>query len=80
MSGVRLLIGTRKGAFILTSDAKRKDWKVDGPHFAGWEIYHAKGSPNDPNRIYVSQTSAWFGQVIQRSGDVGKTWRCRAVR
>src|SRR6266568_2193151 len=74
MSGVRLLVGTRKGAFVLTSDAKRKDWKVDGPHFAGWEIYHMKGSPVDPNRIYASQTSAWFGQIIQRSKDGGKTW------
>ena len=74
MSGLRLLVGTRKGAFVLTSDAKRKDWKVDGPHFAGWEIYHVKGSPVDPNRLYASQTSAWFGQVIQRSDDGGKTW------
>src|SRR3954453_9432575 len=74
MSGVRVLVGTKKGAFMLTSDAKRKDWKVDGPHFAGWEIYHMKGSPVDPNRIYASQTSAWFGQIIQRSDDGGKTW------
>src|ERR1700719_4905288 len=74
MSGVRLLVGTRKGAFVLTSDEKRKDWKVDGPHFAGWEIYHVKGSPVDPNRLYASQTSAWFGQIIQRSDDGGKTW------
>jgi hypothetical protein len=74
MSGIRLLVGTRKGAFVLTSDGKRKDWKVDGPHFAGWEIYHMKGSPVDPNRIYASQTSAWFGQIIQRSSDGGKTW------
>jgi photosystem II stability/assembly factor-like uncharacterized protein len=74
MSGVRLLVGTRKGAFVLTSDAKRESWQVDGPHFAGWEIYHVKGSPVDPNRIYASQTSAWFGQIIQRSDDGGKTW------
>ena len=74
MSGIRVLVGTRKGAFVLTSDAKRKDWKVDGPHFAGWEIYHMKGSPVDPNRIYASQTSGWFGQIIQRSDDGGKTW------
>ncbi len=74
MSKVRLLVGTRKGAFVLTSDGKRKDWKVDGPHFAGWEIYHVKGSPVDPNRLYASQTSAWFGQIIQRSDDGGKTW------
>src|SRR5437763_8396456 len=74
MSGIRVLAGTRKGAFILTSDGKRKNWKVDGPHFAGWEIYHMKGSPADPDRIYASQTSAWFGQIIQRSDDGGKSW------
>jgi photosystem II stability/assembly factor-like uncharacterized protein len=74
MSGVRVLVGTRKGAFALTSDGKRKRWKVSGPHFAGWEIYHVKGSPVDPNRLFASQTSAWFGQIIQRSNDGGKTW------
>jgi photosystem II stability/assembly factor-like uncharacterized protein len=74
MSGVRVLVGTRKGAFILTSDGTRKKWQVSGPHFAGWEIYHLKGSPVDPNRIYCSQSSGWFGQIIQRSSDGGKTW------
>jgi hypothetical protein len=74
MSAVRVLVGTRKGAFVLTSEEKRKHWKVDGPHFAGWEIYHMKGSPVDPNRIFASQTSAWFGQIIQRSDDGCKTW------
>jgi photosystem II stability/assembly factor-like uncharacterized protein len=68
------LVGTRKGAFILTSDGKRDDWDVSGPHFAGWEIYHVKGSPVDPNRLYASQTSGWFGQVMQRSDDGGTTW------
>ena len=74
MSKVRVLVGTRKGAFILESDGKRKNWQISGPHFAGWEIYHVKGSPVDPNRIYVSQTSGWFGQMIQRSNDGGKSW------
>ncbi|MBV8689645.1 MAG: exo-alpha-sialidase [Candidatus Eremiobacteraeota bacterium] len=74
MSRVRALIGTRKGAFVLTSDGKRQQWEVHGPHFAGWEIYHVKGSPADPNRIYASQTSGWFGQLIQRSNDGGATW------
>jgi photosystem II stability/assembly factor-like uncharacterized protein len=74
MSGVRVLVGTRKGAFVLTADGKRENWKVDGPFFAGWEMYHLKGSPADPNRIYASQTSSWFGQIIQRSDDGGKTW------
>ena len=74
MSSVRILVGTRKGAFILTADGKRNQWDISGPHFAGWEMYHLKGSPVDPNRIYASQTSDWFGQVIQRSDDGGKTW------
>jgi len=74
MSNVRLLVGTRKGAFILTSDGARKKWDVSGPFFAGWEMYHLKGSPADPNRLYASQTSSWFGQIIQRSDDGGKTW------
>jgi photosystem II stability/assembly factor-like uncharacterized protein len=74
MSGVRVLVGTRKGAFILTSDGTRTGWKVDGPHFGGWEIYHVKGSPVDPNRLYASQSTGWFGQLIQRSDDGGKTW------
>ena len=74
MSRVRVLVGTRKGAFVLTSDGKREKWDVSGPHFGGWEIYHLKGSPVDPNRIYASQSSGWFGQLIQRSNDGGKTW------
>lgn len=74
MTSIRVLVGTRKGAFILTSDGKRKNWEISGPHFAGWEIYHMKGSPVDADRIYASQTSSWFGQVIQRSDDGGKTW------
>src|SRR5258705_4386287 len=74
MSKVRVLVGRRKGAFILTSDGKRQNWDVSGPLFTGWEIYHLKSSPVDPNRIYASQTSGWFGQVIQRSNDGWKTW------
>ncbi len=74
MSSIRVLVGTRKGAFVLTSDGARRQWDVSGPHFGGWEIYHMKGSPVDPNRLYASQSSGWFGQVIQRSNDGGKTW------
>ncbi|MEA3246588.1 MAG: exo-alpha-sialidase, partial [Gemmatimonadota bacterium] len=74
MASVRVLVGTKKGAFILTSDGARKAWKIDGPHFTGWEIYHIKGSPADPNALYASQSSGWFGQVVNRSSDGGKTW------
>jgi photosystem II stability/assembly factor-like uncharacterized protein len=74
MSSVRVLVGTKKGAFVLTSDGARKRWDISGPHFAGWEIYHITGSPADPNRLYASQSSGWFGQIVQRSNDGGKTW------
>lgn len=74
MTGVRVLVGTRKGAFVLTSDGQRQNWDVKGPFFGGWEIYHLKASPVDPNRIYASQSSGWFGQLIQRSDDGGQTW------
>jgi hypothetical protein len=74
MSGVRVLVGTKKGAFVLTADGTRERWDVSGPHFGGWEIYHVKGSPVDPNRVYASQSSGWFGQVVQRSNDGGQTW------
>src|SRR3982074_625362 len=74
MSKVRVLVGTKKGAFVLTADGKREKWEVSGPHFAGWEIYHVKGSPVDANRLYASKSSGWFGQIIQRSDDGGATW------
>ena len=80
MSKIRLLVGTKKGAFILISDGKRDRWEVSGPHFAGWEVYHLKGSPVEPNLIYASQTSGWFGQIIQRSDDGGKTWQTPGSR
>jgi photosystem II stability/assembly factor-like uncharacterized protein len=74
VTGVRVLVGTRKGAFVLTADGTRRDWKVDGPHFGGWELYHVTGSPADPNRLYASQSTGWFGQLLQRSDDGGATW------
>ncbi len=74
MSGVRVLVGTRKGAFLLSADGHREDWDVQGPLFGGWEIYHVNGSPADPDRLYASQSDGWFGQVLQRSDDGGATW------
>jgi len=74
MAGVRVLVGTRKGGFVLSSDEGRRDWKVDGPHFPGWEVYHMAGSPADPNRVWAAPSGGWFGQVIQRSEDGGQTW------
>jgi photosystem II stability/assembly factor-like uncharacterized protein len=75
MSGVRVLVGTQKGAFVMTSDGRRKAWEVTGPHFGGWEIYHVVGAASDPMRVYASQSTGWFGQIIQRSDDGGQSWR-----
>ncbi len=75
MSRVRLLVGTRKGGFILTADGTRKDWTVTGPFFPGWEVFHLKASPVAPDRLYASQSSNWFGQVVQRSDDGGQSWQ-----
>ena len=71
MTGVRLLVGTQKGAFVASADGHRKEWEVSGPHFGGWEIYHLVGAPTDPMRLYASQSTGWFGQIIQRSDDGG---------
>ena len=60
MGKVRVLVGTKKGAFILTSDDQRRGWNVSGPHFGGWEVYHVKGSPVNPDRI--------IAHLISRSG------------
>src|SRR6266851_4853042 len=74
MSGVRVLVGTRAGAFVLTSDARRDQWDISGAHFAGREMFHLKGSPADPNRLYASLYSEHDGQLIQRSSNGGETW------
>ena len=74
MTGVRVLVGTQKGAFVLRSDGRRDEWEVEGPHFGGWEVYHVTGSPADPDRLYASQSTGWFGQVVQRSDDGGRHW------
>ena len=75
MASVRVLVGTQKGAFVLTSDGRRAEWDVTGPLFGGWQVYHVAGSPADPSRIYLSQYLEWFGQVLQRSDDGGKSWK-----
>ena len=74
MTGVRVLVGTRKGAFLLTADGGRSDWEVSGPHFPGMEVYHMAGSPADPQRIYAAPSTGWFGQLVQRSDDGGGSW------
>lgn len=75
MTGVRLLIGTQKGAFTATADGTRREWELSGPLFGGWEVYHVAGSPADVDRLYASQSTGWFGQILQRSDDGGASWQ-----
>src|SRR5262245_41188187 len=58
----------------MTSDGNRQQWEVQGPLFAAGVIDHWEGSPADPNRLFLAQWGGWFGQVVQRSSDGGKTW------
>lgn len=74
MEQVRILIGTSKGLFIATSDRPRAQWSLEGPHFGGWQVMHAKASPVDPDRIWASVWTDWHGQVIQHSIDGGRSW------
>jgi photosystem II stability/assembly factor-like uncharacterized protein len=74
MDAVRVLVGTQKGAFVLAADGRRTHWTVNGPYFGGWEVYHMVASPADPDRLYASQSTGWFGQVVQRSDDGGRSW------
>ncbi len=75
MTGVRVLVGTQKGAFVLSADGRRAKWEVTGPLFGGWEVYHVVASPAEPARLFASQSLGWFGQVIQLSDDGGRSWR-----
>jgi len=74
MPGVRVLLGTRKGASVLTSDEGRQQWQVAGPHFGGWAVLHVKGSTVDPDLLWAAPSGGWFGQLIQRSQDGGRSW------
>jgi photosystem II stability/assembly factor-like uncharacterized protein len=68
-----VLVGTRKGCFILESDADRRDWKVRGPYCEGWPIYHAVHDA-DSGAIYAAAASEWHGAGVWRSTDLGETW------
>ncbi len=74
MGGVRLLVGTAKGAFVAEADEDRRDWDVQGPFFGGWQVMHVQASPVDPDRIYASVWTDWHGQVMHRSDDGGRNW------
>jgi photosystem II stability/assembly factor-like uncharacterized protein len=68
-----LLIGTRKGLFILESDAGRRDWNLRGPYCESWPVYHAVVEQTS-GTIYAAAASEWHGSAVWRSGDLGETW------
>ncbi|HVH50580.1 MAG TPA: hypothetical protein VM690_00410, partial [Gaiellaceae bacterium] len=68
-----LLVGTRKGAFVLESDADRKNWKLRGPFCEGWPVYHAIYD-NESGTIFAAAASEWHGSAVWRSKDLGETW------
>jgi hypothetical protein len=77
MSGkteVRILIGTRKGAFILDGDTNRKKWVVRGPYHPGRDVFQVKADPRTPGMIYAAVNSGWWGPMMFRSSDWGKKW------
>ncbi|HEY5059093.1 MAG TPA: hypothetical protein VII51_08740 [Gaiellaceae bacterium] len=73
MSQTVLLVGTRKGCFMLVSDRDRRDWEIRGPFCEGWPIYHAVYAP-DAGAIYAAAASEWHGAGVWRSNDLGETW------
>lgn len=73
MSRLLLLVGTRKGCFILEGSADRRSWKVRGPFCESWPIYNAIYDA-ESGTIYAAAASEWFGTTIWRSSDLGETW------
>ena len=72
MARTLLLIGTRKGAFVLESE-NRRDWELRGPLCESWPVYHAIHDPST-GAIYAAAASEWHGSAVWRSTDLGETW------
>jgi hypothetical protein len=72
---VALLVGTRKGAFIFYSDATRRRWRLDGPHFLGHIVNHIVLDPRDGHTMLAASRTGHLGPTIFRSTDMGRNWR-----
>ncbi|HEV8050072.1 MAG TPA: exo-alpha-sialidase, partial [Thermoplasmata archaeon] len=71
---VAVWVGTRKGAYGLTSDAKRRKWTVKGPYHAGGDVFDVVADPRDPKYVYALVNSGWFGPRVFRSSNGGVKW------
>jgi photosystem II stability/assembly factor-like uncharacterized protein len=72
---VRILVGTRKGTYVVEGDTKRKDWKVGPVAHTGDEVYHVVADPRHPGDIYAAVNNMFWGPEVQRSRDWGKKWK-----
>jgi photosystem II stability/assembly factor-like uncharacterized protein len=70
---IHVLVGTKKGTFILDGDAKRRSWSLRGPFCEAWPINHVVGDPKT-GTIYAGGGNEWFGPAVWKSTDLGKTW------
>jgi hypothetical protein len=70
---VKLLVGSKKGVFILESDERRRDWRLSGPFCETWPIHHVVGDPRD-GAIYGAGGNEWFGPAVWKSIDGGARW------
>ena len=72
--GVALVVSTRKGLWFLRTDAKRKAWKVEGPHFLGCVVHHAVVDPRDGKTLLAAVRTGHLGPVVKRTTNWGRTW------
>jgi hypothetical protein len=75
MPGLRVLVGTRKGLFVLKSDRRRRAWSMEGPHFLGQIVNHAVLDPRDGRTIVAAVRAGHLGPTVYRSQDGGKSWK-----
>jgi photosystem II stability/assembly factor-like uncharacterized protein len=71
--GAAVLVGTRKGLFVLTSDESRREWALEGPHLTGWEVFHAMRDPRTGS-LHAATNNWVYGATAHRSSDLGETW------
>ena len=71
--GVTILVGTTKGAFLISGGTAREGWTVKGPFCNGWPINHIVGDP-DAGMLWAGGGSEWHGAGVWRSEDMGATW------
>ena len=78
-SAVRLFVGSRKGAWTLTSDTARQAWTLEGPQFLGHIVNHVVADPRDGRTVLMAAKTGHLGPTIFRSSDGGRSWACSSA-